>query len=95
MRGKQSADDLEYDPKIERTARALRKAVRLQRLSHSIPPGVREPIPAESETISSLISTTMGEPVPPRPKLGDYGLATHCGQLTHTFQPANPVAFDI
>jgi environmental stress-induced protein Ves len=27
--------------------------------------------------------------------LGDYGLATHHGRLTHTFQPANPVAFDI
>jgi hypothetical protein len=37
----------------------------------------------------------MGEPEPPRPKLGDYGLATHRGRLTHTFQPANPVAFDI
>jgi len=27
--------------------------------------------------------------------LGDYGLATHRGLLTHIFQPANPVAFDI
>jgi hypothetical protein len=99
MRGKQSADDLEYDPEIERTARALQKAVRLQRLSQSVTPSAREPIPepspTESETISSPKSTTMGEPVPPRPKLGDYGLATHRGQLTHTFQPANPVAFDI
>ena len=33
--------------------------------------------------------------LPPRPKLGDYGLANHRGRLTHTFQPANPVAFDI
>jgi len=36
----------------------------------------------------------MGERVP-RPKLGDYGLANHRGRLTHTFQPANHVAFDI
>ena len=36
----------------------------------------------------------MGDPTP-RPKLRDYGLATDRGQLTHTFQPANPVAFDI
>jgi len=36
----------------------------------------------------------MGDPAP-RPKLGDYGLATHRGQLTHTFRHANPVAFDI
>jgi hypothetical protein len=91
MRGKQNADDLEYDPEIERTARALRKAVLLQRLSQSVPPGVREPIP---EPIITEFET-MEEAVPPRPKLGDYGLATHRGQLTHTFQPANPVAFDI
>jgi len=36
----------------------------------------------------------MGEPAT-RPKLGDYGLANHRGRLTHTFQPANHVAFDI
>jgi len=36
----------------------------------------------------------MGDPAP-RPKLGDYGLATNRGQLTHTFWPANPAAFDI
>jgi hypothetical protein len=99
MRGKQSSDDLEYDPEIERTARALRKAVRLQRLSQSVPPSARTPLPepsiTESETTSSPTSIIMGEPVPPRPKLGDYGLVTHRGQLTHTFQPANPVAFDI
>jgi hypothetical protein len=90
MRGKQSSDDLEYDPEIERTASALRKAVRLQRLFQSVPPRAREPIPepthTESETISSPKSTTMGEPEQEvRPKLGDYGLATHRGQLTHTF----------
>jgi len=32
---------------------------------------------------------------PPRPKLGDYGLATNLGRLTHVFRPANPIAFDI
>jgi len=31
----------------------------------------------------------------PRPKLGDYGLANHRCRLTHVFQPANPIAFDI
>jgi hypothetical protein len=46
------------------------------------------------ETITSPKSITMGEPQP-RPKLGDYGLANHRGHLTHTFQPANPVVFDI
>ena len=69
MRGKQSSDDLEYDPEIERTARALRKVVRSQRLAQSVPPGVREQIPEplsiESETSASPKSAIMGEPVPP------------------------------
>jgi hypothetical protein len=95
MRGRRSSDDLEYDPEIERTARANQKVVRL---SKSVPPSAREQIPSptipEAETNSSHESSIMGEPVP-RPKLGDYGLANHQGRLTHTFQPANPVAFDI
>jgi hypothetical protein len=77
-----SADDLEFNPEIEGTARALRKAVRLQRLAHSVPPGVREqisePLSTESETSASPKSAIMGEPAL-RPKLGDYGLATHRG----------------
>ena len=35
-----------------------------------------------------------GGPVP-RPMLGDHGLSNNRGRLTHTFQPANLVAFDI
>jgi hypothetical protein len=99
MQGKRSSDDLKYDPEIERTARANRRAVQLLRLSQSVPPSARvsipEPTPTEAETISSPKSIIMGELVPPRPKLGDYGLATHRDRLTHTFQPANHVAFDI
>jgi len=81
MRGRRSSDDLQYNHEIERTARANRKAAQL---SNSVPPSAREPIP----------SSIMGEPAA-RPKLGDYGLANHRGQLTHTFQPANLVTFDI
>jgi hypothetical protein len=95
MRGRRSSDDLEYDPEIERTARANWKVFWL---SKSVPPSAREPIPSptftEAETISSPKSSTMGEPQE-RPKLGDYGLANPGGHLTHTFQPANLVAFDI
>ena len=96
MRGRQSSNDLQYDPEIERTARANRKDARL---SKSVPPSAREqsPIPTltEPESISSPKASTMGEPQPLRPKLGDYGLANHLGRLTHTFQPDNLVAFDI
>jgi len=95
MRGRRSSDDLQYDPGIERIARANQKVVRL---SKSIPPSVREqlssPALTETETSTSPEATIMGDPAP-RPKLGDYGFATHRGQLTHTFQPTNPVAFDI
>ena len=97
MRGRQNSDDLQYDPEIERTAKANRKAVRL---SKSVPPSARVQIPVltftESETILSPTASTMGDVDPaPRPKLGDYGLATNRGRLTHVFRPANPVAFDI
>jgi len=95
MRGRTSKDDLKFNPEIERTARANRKAVRL---SKSVPPSAREqiprPAPFETESSTSPESRIMGEPLP-RPKLGDYNLATHRGQLTHTFRPANPTAFDI
>jgi hypothetical protein len=39
----------------------------------------------------------MGEPPPQqqRPMMGDYGLDANRGHLTHVFQSANPVAFDI
>ena len=46
--------------------------------------------------VASPKTSTMGDVgPPPRPKLGDYGLATNLGRLTHVFRPANPIAFDI
>jgi len=52
MQGRRSKDDLQFDPEIERTARANQKAVRL---SKSLPPSEREqiPSPAPSETEKS------------------------------------------
>ena len=97
MRGRQNSDDLQYDPEIERTARANRKAVWL---SKSVPPSARVQIPVltftEAETVPSPKTSTMGDAdPPPRPKLGDYGLATNRCCLTHVFRPANPFAFHI
>jgi len=95
MRGRQSNDDLQFDPEIERTARANRRAFRL---SKSVPLEQREQIPSPTLSVTekpvSPEPSIMGDPAP-RLKLGDYGLATHRGQLTHTFRPANPAAFDI
>jgi len=94
MRGKTRPEDLQHDPEIEKTAKANRKAARLARLAegtsrHSSPIITH---PVETEPI------IMGEPPPPpppRPLMGDYRSTTYQGRLTHIFQPANPVAFDI
>jgi len=95
MKGRWSKDDLQFDPEIERTARANRKVVRLSKL---VPPSAQElipsPAPSETEKSTSPESSIMGES-PTRPKFGGYGLANHRGHLTHTFRPANPAAFDI
>jgi len=93
MRGKTRPEDLQHDHEIEKAAKANRKAVRFARLAEGTSRR-SSPItthPAETELI------TMGEqpPPPPRPLMGDYGLTTYRGRLTHIFQPANPVAFDI
>jgi len=97
MRGRGQSIDLQYDPEIERTARVNRKVVWLLK---SVPPSPRtrytSPTPTEPESIQSPKSKTMGDAnPPPRPKLSDYGLAANRGRLTHVFQPANSVAFDI
>ena len=83
MRGKTRSEDLQHDPEIEKTARANRKVVWLARLAegtsrHSSPIIIH---PAKTEPI------TMGEqpPPPPRPLMGDYGLTTYRGRLTHIF----------
>ncbi len=95
MRGRQRKDDLQFDPEIERTARGNQKAFRL---SKSVPPEQREQIPSPTPSVTkkpvSPEPSIVGDPAL-RPKLGDYGLATHRGQLTHTFRLANPAAFDI
>jgi len=93
MRGRTSKDDLQFNPEIERTAKANQNVVRL---SKSVPLSTREqissPTPSETERSNSPESSIMAE-LPARPKLGDYGLANHCSHLTHTFWPANPAAF--
>jgi len=100
MQGRRGSGELLFDPEIEKTAKANRKAVRLSR---SVPPTPRprytSPTPSELESIPSPKSDIMGDndppPPPPRPMMGDYGLDANRGHLTHVFQPANPVAFDI
>jgi len=98
MQGRRGAGEFLFDPEIEKTAKANRKVVRL---SHSIPPTpiprYISPTPFEPESVPSPKSNIMGDAYPPpaRPMMGDYGLDANRGHLTHVFQPANPVAFDI
>jgi len=47
---------------------------------------IPDPTLTEAEIVSSPKTSTMGDvDPPPRPKLGDYGLANHRGRLTRTF----------
>ena len=46
------------------------------------------------EVKQNTIWFRMGD-VPSRRTLGDYGIGTHQCLITHGFQPANPVAFNI
>ncbi|MCI14706.1 putative athila retroelement ORF1 protein, partial [Trifolium medium] len=97
-----SSEQLEFDPEIERTARANRKAVRLAKEAARLARLEQETL--EEEEASSYDSEEehieMAEanpplPPPPRRTLGDYG-QRNADQIANLgFQPANPVAFDI
>jgi hypothetical protein len=93
MRGRVRPEDLFYNLEIEKTTRANRRAVRLARSAEgtSQDSSSMDIQPTEPEFI------IMGEPPPQqqRPMMGDYGLDANHGHLTHVFQPANLVAFDI
>lgn len=86
MRGRSRTVEFALDPEIEKTTKAIRKATRL---AHSAEPGNRRPhiVPnfPELETIKSPVKTMGDVDPPPRPLMGDYGLAANRGHLTHVF----------
>ncbi|GAU44556.1 hypothetical protein TSUD_400200 [Trifolium subterraneum] len=89
-----------FDPEIEKTARANRKAVRqakeAARLLASVGQDYQE---IQSNTDQESIEMAGEEnyiPVPPpRRTLGDYGQRNNGGIANLGFQPVNPVTFDI
>jgi hypothetical protein len=80
-----------YHPEIEKTTKANRRAARL---AHSADPGYRtshiNPTFFEPEIITAPVIKMGDVDPPPRPLMGDYGLAANRGHLTHVFQPTNP-----
>ncbi|GAU25750.1 hypothetical protein TSUD_216820 [Trifolium subterraneum] len=90
--------ELIFDPKIEKTAKANRKAVRLARQAARLASGTKEILEEEvssPNTSDNEIEIMAGVVQPPRRTLGDYGQATDGQNPNLGFQPVNPVSFDI
>ncbi|MCI36462.1 hypothetical protein A2U01_0057685, partial [Trifolium medium] len=94
-----SSGSLQFDPEIERTARANRKAVRLARETARL--AALEQLISEEETseeeLHEMADNVHNPPPPPPPRrtLGDYGQRNDGEVANQGFQPANPVTFDI
>ncbi|MCI39493.1 hypothetical protein A2U01_0060725, partial [Trifolium medium] len=103
MRGK-APEELLFDPEIEKTAKANRKATKLAKEAASQAHFEQELSEEEVLSSSFVVEEELIEmeeehivppPPPPRRTLGDYGQRNN-GETTNLgFQPANPVAFDI
>ncbi|CAJ2672314.1 unnamed protein product [Trifolium pratense] len=87
--------ELQFDPEIEKTARAIRKATREAQASRG------RVLLGGTPDCQGQNSVTMEEeqvppvPQPPRRTLGDYGRRDNDALANQGFQPANPVSFDI
>ncbi|GAU41120.1 hypothetical protein TSUD_288100 [Trifolium subterraneum] len=93
MQGRRVARQLLFDPEIEKTTKANRKAARLARLADQ-DLGESATQNSSDETSSSEEEGEMAKD-PPRRTMGDYCRRTDTGQISMGFQPANPVTFDI
>ncbi|GAU49652.1 hypothetical protein TSUD_245590 [Trifolium subterraneum] len=90
--------ELLFDPEIEKTAKANRKAARLARQAARLASGIQETSKGESSsshTSDDETESMAGVDPPPRRTLGDYGQAANGQNANLGFQPANPVSFDI
>ncbi|CAJ2636695.1 unnamed protein product [Trifolium pratense] len=87
--------ELQFDPEIEKTARAIRKATREAQASRGT--ALLRDTPDCQERTAATMEEEQVPPVPqpPRRTLGDYGRRDNDALANQGFQPANPVSFDI
>ncbi|MCH92537.1 putative athila retroelement ORF1 protein, partial [Trifolium medium] len=92
-----SSRSLQYDPEIERTARANRKAEKLAKEAARLARLEQEE--AEASFYNSeeehIEMAEANPPPPPRRTIGDYGQRNNGEVANQDFQPTNPVTFDI
>ncbi|GAU28696.1 hypothetical protein TSUD_216030 [Trifolium subterraneum] len=90
--------ELIFDPEIEKTTKANRKAVRLAHQAALLASGteeiIEEEVPSSNTSNDETESMARVDP-PPRRTLGDFGQATGGHNPNLGFQPVNPVSFDI
>ncbi|MCH87593.1 hypothetical protein A2U01_0008466, partial [Trifolium medium] len=96
------SSDLIFDPEIEKTARACRKATREARLALGAESSSRGALNCEEQVCVEMEDEAQEIPVhnpppppPPRRTLGDYGRRDDDVLANQGFQPVNPVSFDI
>ncbi|CAJ2632603.1 unnamed protein product [Trifolium pratense] len=87
--------ELQFDPEIEKTARAIRKATREAQASRGTTL-LRDTPDCQGRTAATMEEEQVPPvPQPPRRTLGDYGRRDNDALANQGFQPANPVSFDI
>ncbi|CAJ2653731.1 unnamed protein product [Trifolium pratense] len=87
--------ELQFDPEIEKTARAIRKATREAQASRGTAL-LRDTPDCQGRTAATMEEEQVPPvPQPPRRTLGDYGRRDNDALANQGFQPANPVSFDI
>ncbi|CAJ2640369.1 unnamed protein product [Trifolium pratense] len=87
--------ELQFDPEIEKTARAIRKATREAQASRGTVL-LRDTPDCQGRTAATMEDEQVPPvPQPPRRTLGDYGRRDNDALANQGFQPANPVSFDI
>ncbi|PNX57313.1 hypothetical protein L195_g050337, partial [Trifolium pratense] len=98
MQGRKVVRELLFDPEIEKTAKANRKAARLAREAArlaSVAPNISEEEISSPDVPDDEANIMAADPPPPLRTLGDYGQRNN-GELANLgFQPRNPVSFEI
>ncbi|PNX76212.1 hypothetical protein L195_g032157, partial [Trifolium pratense] len=94
--------ELRFDPEIEKTLRALRKATREARLASRGEASSSSALVGEEQNFSVMdedheipVEVPLPPPPPLRRTLGDYGRRDDDELANQGFQPVNPVSFDI